>query len=189
MPRAQDSPRLIAVFGSADPPEGDPLYETARRVGTLLVEAGYGVLTGGYGGVMEGASRGAAEAGGTAVGITCASFAARRPNPYLTERRETADLITRTGALLDAACGYVVLHGKSGTLAELALVWALHRAGSLGRRPVVLLGDAWRPFLHHLVRAAMIEDDQLSITRVADGPEDAVAALDRYLVAEGARGE
>ena len=180
---------LVAVFGSADPSEGDPLYELARRVGGLLVDAGYGVVTGGYGGVMEGASRGAAEAGGAAVGVTCAVFSHREPNRFLTERRETADLVGRTGALINAACGYIVLHGKSGTLAELTLVWALHRAGSLGPRPVVLLGDAWRPFLHHLVRGAMIEDDQLAITRVAEGPEDAVAALDRFLVAEGARGE
>jgi len=180
---------LVAVFGSADPSEGDPLYELARRVGGLLVDAGYGVVTGGYGGVMEGASRGAAEAGGAAVGVTCAVFSGREPNRFLTERRETADLVARTGALIDAACGYIVLHGKSGTLSELTLVWALHRAGSLGPRPVVLLGAAWRPFLHHLVRGEMIEDDQLGITRVADEPEDAVTELDRFLVAEGADGE
>jgi uncharacterized protein (TIGR00730 family) len=180
---------LVAVFGSADPGEGDPLYELARRVGALVATAGYGVLTGGYGGVMEGASRGAAEHGGTAVGITCASFVDRTPNRFLTEIREAQDLVQRTGWLIEAACGYIVLHGKSGTLAELTLVWALHRAGSLGARPVVLLGAAWRPFLHHLVRAGMIESEQLAITRVADEPEEAVAELERFLVAEGVGGE
>jgi hypothetical protein len=35
----------------------------------------------------------------------------------------------------------------------------------------------------------MIEDEQLAITRVADEPEEAVAALDRFLVAEGAGGK
>jgi uncharacterized protein (TIGR00730 family) len=183
------TPRLVAVFGSADSKDGDPRYQLARRVGGLLVSAGYGVVTGGYGGVMEGASRGAAEAGGRAVGVTCAIFAGREPNRFLTERRETADLFARTALLIDAACGYIVLHGKSGTLAELTFVWALHRAGSLGPRPVVLLGDAWRPFLHHLVRGDMIEDDQLAITRVTDEPEDAVAQLDRFLVAEARGGE
>ncbi len=131
---------LVAVFGSADPQEGDSLYELAREVGGCLVAAGYGVVTGGYGGVMEGASRGAAEAGGAAVGVTCANFLGRTPNRFLTETREENDLVARTGALVEAACGYIVLHGKSGTLAELTLVWALHRAGSLGRRPVVLWG-------------------------------------------------
>jgi uncharacterized protein (TIGR00730 family) len=179
----------VAVFGSADAQDGDPLYAAARRLGTMLVEAGFGVITGGYGGVMEAASRGAREGAGVAVGVTCAVFSSRKPNRFLTERRDAENLLARTGALIDAACGYVVLHGKSGTLAELMFVWALHRAGSLGPRPVVLLGDAWRPFLHHLVRGAMIEDEQLAITRVADGPEEAVAELDRFLVAEGARGK
>lgn len=181
--------RLVAVFGSADANEGDPLYELARRLGAMLVDAGYGVITGGYGGVMEAASRGAVEAGGVSVGVTCAAFQGREPNRFLTERRDTADLLARTGALIDGARGFIVLHGKSGTLAELTFVWALHRAGSLGPRPVILLGDAWRPFLHHLVRGGMIEDEQLSITRVAERPEDAVLALDRFLVAEGAGGE
>jgi hypothetical protein len=129
------------------------------------------------------------EAGGAAVGVTCAIFSGRKPNRFLTERRETENLLARMGALIDAACGFVVLHGKSGTLAELTLVWALHRAGSLGPRPVILLGDAWRPFLHHLVRGGMIEDEQLAITRVAGDPEEAVAELDRFLVAEGAGGK
>lgn len=184
-----DTRSLVAVFGSSEPREGEPLYETARRVGSLLAAAGYDVVTGGYGGVMEGASRGAVEGGGRAVGVTCSIFASREPNPYLSERRETSDLVARTGTLVEAARGYVVLHGKSGTLSELTLLWALHRAGSLGPRPVILLGDAWRPFMHHLVRGGMIEVDQLAITRVAEGPEDAVGLVDRYLAAEGLGGK
>lgn len=138
---------------------------------------------------MEGASRGAREEGGHAVGITCAIFTGRKPNRFLNETREAPDLLARTGALIEGSAGFIVLHGKSGTLAELTLIWALHRAGSLGRRPVVLLGSAWRHFLHQLVRGAMIEDDQLAITHVVDGPDEAVAVMDRLLVAEGSRGE
>jgi len=180
---------LVAVFGSSEPREGDAAYEDARRVGALLVRSGYGVVTGGYGGVMEGASRGAAEAGGRAVGVTCAIFAAREPNRFLTERRDTADLLARSGALIEAASGFIVLPGKSGTLAELTLIWALHRAGSLAHRPVVLLGAVWRPFLRQLVQGEMIEPEQLSITRVAECAEDAVTLVDRFLAAEGGRGE
>jgi len=182
-------PRLpVAVFGSADPQEGEPGYELARRVGALLAASGFDVVTGGYGGVMEGASRGATESGGRAIGVISTSFSGREPNRFLTERREMPDLVSRTGALVEVACGYIVLHGSSGTLAELTLVWALHRAGGLGSRPVVLLGDAWRPFLHHLVRGGMIENAQLAITRVAEDPEDAVGLVDRYLAAEGIGG-
>jgi uncharacterized protein (TIGR00730 family) len=180
---------IIAVFGSSEPPPGDPLYELARRVGSALARAGYDVITGGYGGVMEGASRGAVEAGGSATGVVCSIFAGRAPNAYLTATRETPDLVTRMATLVSDAGGYVVLPGKSGTLAELTLLWALHRAGSLGPRPVILLGAAWRPFLHHLVKGDMIESSELAITRVAEDPDEAVDWIDRLLVAEGRRGE
>lgn len=177
--------RTIAVFGSSEPVEGDPLYALARETGSRLAAAGYDVLSGGYGGVMEGASRGAFEAGGTTRGVTCAIFASRRPNPYLTERHETEDLFERTEALVEGADGYVVLHGKSGTLAELTWLWALHRAGSLPRRPVVLLGAWWGSLLRELIRLRLIDDPELSFTRVADSPGEAVDVLDRFFATEG----
>jgi hypothetical protein len=177
--------RLVAVFGSSEPAPGDPLYELARETGARLAAAGYRVATGGYGGVMEGASRGAYEAGGTTRGVTCAIFPGRTANAYLSERRETADLFDRTAALIDGTDGFVVLQGKSGTLAELAWLWALHRAGSLERRPVVLLGAWWGSFLRELLRLGLIEDPELSITRVVDSPGEAVDALDRFFATEG----
>jgi hypothetical protein len=168
---------MIAVFGSSEPVEGDPLYESAREVGSLLAQVGFTVLTGGYGGVMEAASRGAAAAGGRPVGITCSVFTERRPNRFLAEVRTTDHLLERTRMLVELAQGYIVLPGKSGTLAELATVWAMHRAGSLDRRPVVLLGEPWRHLLRHLVRAKMIEPDQFETTRVTDRPAEAVEIL------------
>ncbi|MBZ5640085.1 MAG: LOG family protein [Acidobacteriia bacterium] len=184
MPDAPHHPRgdrSIAVFGSSEAVPGDPLYEQARAVGRLLATAGYRVVTGGYGGVMEGASRGAVEVGGNALGVACGAFPERVPNRYLSEVVEEPELFSRTRALIETARGYVVLHGKSGTLAELALLWALHRAGSLGRRPVVLLGDGWRPFLRHLVQAGMIESEQFDVTRVVDTPEEALGIVGEFL--------
>jgi uncharacterized protein (TIGR00725 family) len=69
--------RTIAVFGSSEPKPGSEAYETARAVGRLLASRGARVANGGYGGVMEGASRGAAETNGAVVGVTCAIFGDR----------------------------------------------------------------------------------------------------------------
>jgi uncharacterized protein (TIGR00730 family) len=171
----------IAVFGSSEPAEGEPGYETARLTGRLLAEAGFDVITGGYGGVMAGASRGAREAGCRAVGVTSEIFDHREPNPYLDEIVSTPDLHVRTRELIARSGGFVVLPGKSGTLAELVLLWALHRAGRLGRRPVILLGGEWRSLLRHLLRAGILEADQMEVTRVVDTPDEAVDALRLYL--------
>src|SRR5260370_15493725 len=69
--------KVISVFGSSRPHEGDADYEQARALGRALGERGWKVCTGGYGGVMEGVSRGAKEAGGKTVGVTAEFFQAR----------------------------------------------------------------------------------------------------------------
>jgi uncharacterized protein (TIGR00730 family) len=173
----------IAVFGSSEPRGGDPLYEQAYRLGALLAAAGYRVINGGYGGVMEAASRGAAEAGGQTLGVACTIFSWRQPNPFLSEVIETPDLFARTRELVERARGFVVMQGKSGTLAELAFLWALHRAGCLERRPVVLLGRGWNGLLRCLEAEGILEVSQLEVTRVVESPEAAVELLDGELEA------
>lgn len=173
--------RTIAVFGSSEPRPEQPAYELARRVGARLAAAGFAVLNGGYGGVMEASSRGAVEAGGRSVGVTCEIFGERGANPYLSEEHRSPDLYDRTRRLIDGADGFVVLPGKAGTLAELSMLWALRRAGCLGSKPVVLLGQSWSSFIDFLERESMLEPGQLEITRIAASPDEAVQLLARQL--------
>jgi len=168
--------RCVAVFGSSDPEQGDPLYELARDVGRLLALRGATVVTGGYGGVMEAASRGARDAGGHALGITTRAFAAMRsgPNRFLTRHFEEEGLFERTRELIARSAGYIILHGKAGTLAELTFLWALHRARLLGDRPIVLLGDRWKPYVESIRALNLVDETQLATTRVAATAEEAV---------------
>src|SRR5260370_19032877 len=78
--------KVISVFGSSRPHEGDADYEQARALGRALGERGWKVCTGGYGGVMEGVSRGAKEAGGKTLG-GCADFFQARANLLVGEDR------------------------------------------------------------------------------------------------------
>ncbi len=61
----------VSVFGSSQPKEGSMAYAEAQELGKLLAQRGHIVLTGGYMGTMEAVSRGAAEAGGHVIGVTC----------------------------------------------------------------------------------------------------------------------
>jgi uncharacterized protein (TIGR00730 family) len=169
----------IAVFGSSEPAPGEPLYERARELGRLLAEAGFRVVSGGYGGVMEAASRGAREANGATLGVTCAIFDWRRPNEHLGEVMETADLFERTRGLVERSRGFVILPGKAGTLAELAFLWALHRAGCLTGRPVLLLGAQWKRVLSHLSDEGILGQAQLEMSRIVETPREAVESLRR----------
>ena len=80
----------------------------------------------------------------------------------------------------------MVLPGKSGTLAELAFLWALHRAGSLGPRPIVLLGDGWGRLVGALCELEVLEPIQMRVTREARSVEEAVELVDRCLAKEPA---
>jgi len=167
----------VAVFGSSEPRPGDEAFDTACRIGELLARAGYTVVTGGYGGVMEGASRGAREAGGRTIGVSTEIFDPRAPNPYLSEVVRTRDLYERTRELVDRSDAFVVLPGKAGTLAELAWLWALERAGCLHERPVVLLGASWKPLVDLLERDKMLEPQQIRRTHLARTAEAAMSWL------------
>ena len=149
--------------------------------GARLAGAGFVVLSGGYGGVMEAASRGARDAGGVAIGVTTPLFSSPA-NPWLDREWSAADLWERTRWLVDAASGYLVLAGSAGTLAEAAFLWALRRAGQLGARPVVLAGDPWPDVLPVLRRAALLEDDALAATEVAT---EAELGVDRLIMLLG----
>jgi len=175
----------VAVFGSSEPAPGEPVYETARRLGFLLARSGYGVVNGGYGGVMEAASLGAREGGGRATGVTTRVFEARGAgNRYLTRTICEENLHDRTRRLMEMGSAYIILAGKAGTLAELAFLWALHRAGQLGGKPIVLLGPFWSGFVEDLVKRDLLEPGQAAVTAYAATPEEAIEIIRRQVTPE-----
>ncbi len=141
--------KLVAVFGPASCVDGDPLYEDARLLGHLLAEANFSVVTGGYEGVMEAASRGAREAGGVAIGITAEVYYARGrvANPYLTREIRVKSANDRTMELLDLPDAFVAIGNSTGTLAEVALAWDYMAKRFLPEKPLMLLGKSWNDFI------------------------------------------
>jgi hypothetical protein len=140
----------ITVFGGSQPQPDSPVYREAYRLGKLLAEAGHTVLTGGYVGTMEAVSRGAAEAGGHVIGVTCAEIEAWRSiqvNAWVKEEWKKATLIERLQALIEGCEAAIALPGGPGTLAEIALTWNLTIIGVRPRRPLILVGEGWQAVL------------------------------------------
>lgn len=122
-------------------------YEQAQRLGSLLGAAGFTVLTGGYVGTMEAVSRGAAEAGGHVVGVTCEEIEAWRPvkhNQWVLEERRYGTLRERLSALIDGCDAALALPGGPGTLTEIALTWNLLVTDAISPRPLILIGPGWQ---------------------------------------------
>jgi uncharacterized protein (TIGR00730 family) len=167
----------VSVFGSSRVAEGEPEYEQAMRLGRLLAQAGYAVCSGGYSGVMEAVSRGAAEAGGTVIGVTVESWAARQcPNAWLTEEVVTPHLLERILRLTESDA-YVALPGGPGTLGEVALAWNLFQTGSIPVRPLVLVGPGWRRLIRCLETGLRVEASDLTLLQLADTVEDVLPLL------------
>ncbi len=142
--RSASQPRHVVVFGGSHFRPADPIWRAAEALGRAVAGEGWRLITGGYGGVMEAASKGAAEAGGEAVGVLCRLFGATG-NAFLTRRLVTPDLFSRLKQLIDMGDGYVVMPGSTGTLVELAMVWELMNKRLTSRRPLVCFGSFWSP--------------------------------------------
>lgn len=138
---------LVAVFGSASPKAGDPLYELSWSLGKALGERGYSVMTGGYCGTMEGTLKGVLESPNAhTIGITCDEIEAYRPgsaNPYVREEIRTKTLNERIDYMTHQAEAFIALPGGIGTLAEIMLAYNQMVIGAIEVKPFILMGEAW----------------------------------------------
>ena len=136
----------VTVFGGSQPKLGEEPYQQAQRLGELIGTAGYTVLTGGYIGTMEAVSRGAFEAGGHVIGVTCDEIESWRPvapNPWVQEEIRFPTLRQRLYALIDECDVAMALPGGIGTLTEIATMWSQMQTGISPRRPLILIGAGW----------------------------------------------
>jgi len=146
--------KVIAIFGTGKAMEGDEVFECAYEIGKALAEEGFVVANGGYGGTMLAAAKGAREAGGEVIGVTCSAFRRSRANEYVTEEIVTDSLGQRLEKLVELGAGYVVLAGGTGTLLELAYVWEFKNKGFLpGGKPIIIVGEFWKPLVELIAGA------------------------------------
>ena len=145
MSNSPDRSKVVTVFGSSRDKPNDPRYKTAYELGYALARAGYTVCNGGYGGTMEATAKGAKDAGGSTIGVTCGIFSRSGPNAYIDEEIDTPDLYERLRTLVELGNAYIALPGGSGTLVELSLVWEMVAKRLIKPRPVLLYSDYWKP--------------------------------------------
>ena len=144
------------MFGSSqtDPESRD--WAEAEQVGKRLAQAGFAVITGGYGGTMEAVSRGASQSGGHVIGVTAPSLFPGRhgANPYVAELIETEGIARRIGVMMERAAGTIALPGSIGTATELLIAWNVNhivRRNGGHHVPTVAVGREWRVVAETLV--------------------------------------
>ena len=178
--------RIVAVYGSSRARPGDGVYEMGVELGRLLAEAGFGVTNGGYSGLMEAVSKGAAAAGGRAIGVTAPVLFPNRPggNRFLTEEIEATGLLDRIGIMSELAAAFVVMPGSIGTLTELAIAWNdAYLAAGRGAPPSPILAfrGAWSEIVDRLTVELRTAP---GLVTMVDDPAEAVAIL-RHRLGDG----
>ncbi|MDG3002755.1 TIGR00730 family Rossman fold protein [Paludisphaera mucosa] len=152
----------VSVFGSARLGEADPLYADARKLGRLLSEAGFAVITGGGPGIMEAANRGAQEAGGYSIGCNIELPFEQATNPYTDLSINFRYFFVRKTMFVKFSDGFVIFPGGFGTLDELFEALTLVQTRKIKRFPILLYGKAYWQGLIDWVVSTLLERKTIS---------------------------
>lgn len=142
--------RYVTIFGSSRLGADNQHYKRAYEIAKALATAGYGVITGGGGGIMEAANRGAFEAGGDSVGINVILPNEQQLNAYCTRSLTLKNLNERKDALIKDSFAFIIFPGGFGTLDELFEVLTLSQAGLKEHKIIFTQKSFWEPFLGFL---------------------------------------
>jgi hypothetical protein len=169
----------ISVFGSARTNPEDKYYKEAVRLSELIVENGYGVITGGGPGIMEAANIGAYGKDGKSIGLQIELPFEASANKYIDKLVTCRYFFTRKVFFLKYSQAFVGFPGGFGTLDELFETMTLMQTGHLRMLPIVLVGkDYWKGMIKW-IKKTMLEDgkispDDLNLFKVVDTAEDAM---------------
>ena len=177
--------KAVSFFGSARLPRDAPEYELARATAASLGRAGFAVITGGGGGIMEAANRGAQEGGALSIGCNIELPSEQAINDYVDLALTFRYFFVRKLMFVRYATAFVILPGGYGTLDELSEALTLIQTHKIRHFPVVLVGGAhWDGLVEwlggRLVEAGTLSEADVSLIHRTDDPER-VSAL-----AEGA---
>ncbi len=167
-------PPAVSVFGSARSTPSDPHYAMAEELSRNLTGHGFATITGGGGGIMEAANKGAAEAGGESVGLNIYLAEEQQANKYQTVSLDFRYFFCRKVMFVKYAVAFVCFPGGFGTMDEFFESMTLIQTGKTERFPVILIGTSfWLPLVewmktHQLGENGYISASDLDLFHVTD---------------------
>jgi uncharacterized protein (TIGR00730 family) len=175
----------ITVFGSARTPYADRYYKMAEDLAGCAVKNGYGVITGGGGGIMEAANKGAHKQNGVSIGLNIQLPFEQSPNVYIKTLLSFRHFFSRKVMFLKYTSAVVVLPGGFGTMDELFETLTLVQTHKSSLFPIILMGaDYWKGLLDWLRNSTLGKDyisqeDMLLVTST-DDPGEAISVINDF---------
>ena len=181
----------VSFFGSARANPQEKYYQLAEQTAAEIAKAGFAVITGGGGGIMEAANKGAAKAGGQSIGLNIELPMEQIPNDYQNLSLHFRYFFVRKVMFLKYAHGFIVFPGGFGTMDEffesLVLIQTLKQASF----PVILMVSNYWEGLTEWMKQKMLEEhgfiapDDLNVFTVVDDPHAAAEIIVDFREAQG----
>lgn len=179
-----DLKKTITIFGSTSFLPENIYYKKARKLGSLLADNGYTVITGGGPGIMEAGNRGAFESGGKSIGINIQLPEGQRMNKYITKPIGFNYFFIRKVILSFSSEAYVFFPGGFGTLDEFFEMVVLIQTKKLAKTvPIIVVGkEFWQPLFDWLKSKVYLEykavnKKDLEIFQLVDSAEEALKII------------
>lgn len=177
----------ITFFGSARCHKGEELYESTYELAKMLAKNGFNIITGGGGGVMEAANKGAKEGGAKSVGVNIELPFEQKPNPYSTIKLSFRYFFVRKVMFLKYAMAYIVMPGGFGTLDEFSEALTLIQTKKMRPFPIVLVGSSYWAGLIEWMKATQlstgkISKEDLEIFKIMDDPQQIVDYVKKFVI-------
>jgi len=172
---------IYSISGSSTSKETSNEYNIAFRIGEYLAKNDIHIATGGYGGIMEAAAKGAVLYNVRRIGVTCPNHSNRMPNPYINEEIVTPTYLERLQKLIEISDGYIVLPGGTGTLLELSAIWALTERKIIKEKPIICIGEQWGELWQLFAYYNETVVDNPSLLRIVNSYDEAILCIDNSI--------
>jgi len=177
----------VTFFGSARFDEKHPYYTLTRQAAAAVARLGFTIMTGGGGGLMEAANRGAREAGGRSVGCNIVLPLEQHPNPYLDKWVNIRYFFVRKTLLIKYSFAFIVVPGGFGTLDEFFEALTLTQTRKIQQFPIIVLDKEFhRELLEHIAwmkRQKTISPQDLDLILVTDSIDEAIQFIKEQSIA------
>ena len=181
----------VTIFGSARLSPESHWYQEAKKLGNMLAESGYTVITGGGPGIMEGANAGAHKSAldthrECSIGLDIVLPSGERRNPYVERRMPFHYFFTRKVMLSASAQAYIFFPGGFGTIDEFTEIVTLIQTKKMEKVAMICVGkEYWGSFAKWMTKQ-MLENDEkligtkdLNLFKIVDTAEEAMKIVKR----------
>ncbi len=177
----------VSIFGSARVKEDEKIYQQTYDLAYKLAQDGFNVITGGGGGLMEAANKGATDGGAKSVGLNIQLPMEQVPNPYANIKLSFRYFFVRKVMFIRYAMAYIVMPGGFGTLDELSEALTLIQTHRIRPFPVILFdSNYWSGLVDwikdKLLSQKMISKEDLDLFEIMDDPDEVAKHIKKMII-------